>query len=471
MNYALVEVAVTRSSKLVAFLILLILLGCGGAGSAPHPPQQPAAPTTLVELLKVLPGAVVKDEPTLAGFKACYRVDLTQPVDHSRPNGPTYTQKFYISHRDEAAPTVFATTGYDVSQNYQSEPARILKGNQILLVHRYFTDAMPVPTDWTYCTTAQMAADQHRIRELFRSVYRGKWVTTGASKGGMTALYYRYYFPADVDATVAYVAPIMEQPDDPRFVPFLQSVGTTDDQARIRAFQREILKRRATILPLLEAYARDTGMSFKLINPAAALEYAVLDAPFGIWQYGTPQSAASLPPVTATDQELYSALEQVSPTSYYSDEDFLLYQTLFYQAYTELGYCPYWTAPVADLLSAVKNPSYRDFAPRGIPTTFRPEVMKAVVPWLKNQGRQILYIYGGIDPWTAAAVQPATGLDALSITEPGLNHGASIRRLKDPKPALDALSRWLGTTVTLPVVAPGMEAAAQDEAPPRRRRL
>ncbi len=41
----------------------------------------------------------------------------------------------------------------------------------------------------------------------------------------MTALYYRYYYPDDVDATVAYVAPIMERTDDPRFAAFLGAGG------------------------------------------------------------------------------------------------------------------------------------------------------------------------------------------------------------------------------------------------------
>lgn len=455
-----------RSLLLLAAALFLLACGCGGKGGDPVVP--PAPPSTLAELLKAMPGATVVTEATLSGFTACYRVDLTQPVDHNRPNGPTFTQKFYISHRDETAPTVFATTGYDVPRNYQSEPARLLNANQILLVHRYFPDAMPNPVDWTYCTTAQMAADQHRIRELFRNVYRGKWLSTGVSKGGMTALYYRYYHPQDVDATVAYVAPIMEQADDPRFVPFMKAVGTAEDQARIRAFQREVLRRRASMVPLVEANARQSGWTFNLIRPEAALEYAVLEVPFALWQYGTLQSAATLPPATATDQELFAALEWVSTTAFYCDEEFRLYQTLFYQAYTELGYCPFWTEPVADLLQVVKNPSYQDFAPRGVPISFRPEVMKALVPWLRTQGQRILYIYGGIDPWTAAAVQPAAGLDALSLTEPGLNHGAGIRKLKDPKPALDVLSRWMGTPVTLGP-APSSQEHAPDALEGRRR--
>ena len=40
-----------------------------------------------------------------------------------------------------------------------------------------------------------------------RPIYGAAWISTGASKGGMTVMYHRRFYPADVDGTVAYVAP------------------------------------------------------------------------------------------------------------------------------------------------------------------------------------------------------------------------------------------------------------------------
>ena len=53
----------------------------------------------------------------------------------------------------------------------------------------------------------QAATDHHRIVEALKPLYAGKWISTGASKGGMTSIYHRRFYPGDVDGTVAYVAP------------------------------------------------------------------------------------------------------------------------------------------------------------------------------------------------------------------------------------------------------------------------
>jgi hypothetical protein len=64
--------------------------------------------------------------------------------------------------------------------------------------------------------------------KLFKQIYEGRWISTGASKGWKTAVFHRRYFPKDVDATVAYVAPTMLSPEDPRSRPYLRSLGTPE---------------------------------------------------------------------------------------------------------------------------------------------------------------------------------------------------------------------------------------------------
>jgi hypothetical protein len=52
----------------------------------------------------------------------------------------------------------------------------------------------------------------------------------------MTVLFYRRFFPEDVAATVAYVAALMELPDDPRFTRFLrEQVGDPACRERLPA--------------------------------------------------------------------------------------------------------------------------------------------------------------------------------------------------------------------------------------------
>src|SRR4029453_18614710 len=83
--------------------------------------------------------------------------------------------------------------------------------------HRYFEPSRPDQTDWSFDSIRQSATDEHRIIEQLKSIYTARWLTTGHSKGGMTAVYHRRFFPDDVDATVAYVAPISFSRADDRY--------------------------------------------------------------------------------------------------------------------------------------------------------------------------------------------------------------------------------------------------------------
>jgi len=440
--------------KIRYFLIIFVLL----AASC----RQGESDLSLLERLQAITGFQVVEITPPAGFLQAFQIDSTQDVDHRDPAKGAFQQRFYLSYRSEVAPTVFYTTGYGVERNYQSEPAALLQANQVLMVHRYFPDAVPSATDWSFLTTEQAAADQHRIRMALSEILPGKWVSSGASKGGMTALYYRYYYPADVAATVAYVAPIMERTEDPRFVGFLQSVGTAECRERIARFQRQVLIRREAMLALVNAHAQQNNHSFSYFSEAEALEFAVTEYPFAFWQYGAESECASIPDETASDQQLFDHLVEVSPLSYYADADYLYYRPLFYQAYTEIGYCPYWYDHLSDLLLAVPSPTYRSFAPRGVEMTFRPEVMQRIVPWLRTQGQRIIYIYGGIDPWTAAALGPAAGVDALQVIQPGANHGVKISHLDQKDIVIQTLNRWLGSSVSVSAAVPAEDRANEN---------
>jgi hypothetical protein len=348
---------------------------------------------------------------------------------------------------------VFYTSGYGISRNFEPELSALLKANQVLLVHRFFPGA--VPPDWKYLTIRQAADDQHRIREALRSLFPAKWVSTGASKGGMTALFYRRYYPEDVSATVAYVAPIMPYPDDPRFAAFLSQVGPADCRKKIRDFQLLALSRRTRLEELFRQYNQGKDYAFTIIPEEAAFEYTVLEYPFAFWQYGAEGDCAGIPGASAGDQQVLDHLVEVSSPYYYSDVGFLYFQPLFYQAYTEIGYCPYIYGHLEGHLNMVLQPDYRAFAPQGVDLVFRPEVMQEVIPWLEGQGQRIIYVYGGIDPWTAAAVQPAGGLDVVKVIQPGANHSLTIGDLDQRELVIQTLERWLNVQIDRSVLTAG----------------
>ena len=168
----------------------------------------------LYELLKVLPGVTnVQKMETNANFKEAYIIMLAQPVDHHNPAGPKFQQRIFLSHDGYDKPTVMVTEGYNAdyaaNPRYSEELARLLDANQIVVEHRYFGKSVPDPKDWKYMTVEEAAADHHAVVELFKKLYTGKWITTGISKGGQTSIYHHYFYPNDMDATVAYGRPLI----------------------------------------------------------------------------------------------------------------------------------------------------------------------------------------------------------------------------------------------------------------------
>ena len=403
------------------------------------------SPSQLLLRLNALPDLQAQAIPPPTGFLEAFRITVNQPLDHDNPAGERFPQTFYLSHRHSSAPTVFYTSGYGIRRNYESEMAALLEGNQILLVHRFFPDARPSSVDWSKLTIRQAATDQHRIRELLGQIYTGPWVSSGASKGGMTALFYKRFYPDDVDATVAYVAPIMDRTDDPRFVPYLNQLGDQEIRRKIITFQREILTRRGVMLDLLRSHAADQSYSFSRIGQEAALEYSVLEYRFAFWQYG-PGDINDIPDAQGSDSSLFDHLVQISPFSFYDDRGIEYYEPLFYQAHTEIGYCPYITEDLEDLLIALDHPDYRSFAPL-VNMPFNPSAMAEQIPWLRTMGNHIVYIYGAQDPWSAAALHPADGVDALFVMQQGENHRVTISVLDRRQQVIDCLNRWLGTEI------------------------
>src|SRR5262249_7560777 len=138
----------------------------------------------------------------------------------------------------------------------------VLGANQLFVEHRFFPPSTPTPLDWTDLTIFQAAGDHHRIFTALKPLLPKKWAASGASKGGMTAVYYRFFYPHDMDVTVPYVAPNSYSTHDPRYVRFLEHVGPADCRAKLKAAQRAILSHRAEITARMAAEAADQHDGF-----------------------------------------------------------------------------------------------------------------------------------------------------------------------------------------------------------------
>ena len=354
-------------------------------------------------------------------------------------------QEAHLHHAGEDLPMVFGPAGYGTSERSGQELARFMESNMLMVTHRYFKDAEPDPMDWEFLTIRQAAADHHRIVEMFKEVYTGPWVSSGASKSGQTSLFHRRFYPDDVDATVAYVAPIVFGTSDPRFVPFMENVGSTECREAQNNFERLLLEQRDTLIPKFVNWFSDFGYSFSS-DPDEAFEYAILEYHFAFWQFHN-VPCEMIPGAGATVDELFDHLVEVVWMDLFSDEDKYYYMPYHYQALTQNGYPSYVTSHIEDLLEVALDPGAEFFLPYEVSTTYDPSTIEDIDQWLRTEGDNIIYIYGEYDPWTAALLEPGEGTNALFILQPEEDHGVRIGDLDEEARVLDSLESWLGVEI------------------------
>ena len=443
------------------FFLILALAWVGGCTDSTGP--DPWTEGDLLERLNALPGVRAQEIQPFYGYPRAFQLDITQPVDHNNPNGPTFTQRAYLSHVPENTPMVFAPSGYGTTPESGQELAGILQTNCLSVTHRYFPDARPAVMDWRYLDIRQAAADHHAIVTLLKTIYRGKWLNTGASKGGETVLFHRRFYPEDVDVTVAYVAPLLYSDDDPRFMPFLRSRGTPEERAAVLAFQRMLLERKADLLDDFQAWFDTRGYTLS-IPLAATFEEAVASYEWGYWQRHA-YSPAQIPGPSASGVQMINHLAAVVRLEYDADVWRDYFSTYVYQAKTEIGLPQIDLSPVADLFTEEEIDTHQAYGfPPTLQFVYRPEVIPDIVQWIQSQGDRILLIYGGDDPWTAGAVELTGATDVLRVIQPGADHQVQIVGLDDRDAVLARLSEWLGIPVSLPVAAP-IRAAPQAAEP------
>lgn len=337
-------------------------------------------------------------------FAEKYLLRFTQPTDHRHPELGSFSQRVVVSHVGFDRPTLIVTEGYDgsygLSPKYREELSRMLDANMVFVEYRYFNESVPQPKDWKYLTAESSADDLHAIREAFRQIYPGKWIATGISKGGQTTLLYRTFYPDDVDISVPYVAPLCYAVEDGRHEPFLRQVGTPEQRQALETYQLEVLKRKAALLPLFEAYCQEKGYKFRA--PIEEIyDFCVLEYSFAFWQWCSPFE--SIPSATASDQELFGHLLAISEPSYFAVGSPT--EAFFVQAARELGYYGYDIRPFKPYLSITTSRNYlhRLMLPDELAgMKFDKTLSRKIKKFLQREDPKMIFIYGENDPWTAA---------------------------------------------------------------------
>lgn len=404
----------------------------------------------LYKQLKALPGnPEVTSLKYSSPFKEKYLINLKQWIDPNDTTVGSFKQRVFVSHYSYDAPTVFVTEGYGgdyaASQNYIEELARMFQTNQVFVEHRYFGPSTPANKDWKYLTTTNAAADHHRVRQLMGSIYKNKWIATGISKGGETALIYRTLYPNDVDITVCYVAPLSFGVEDGRHEPFIANKpGSQADRDKLRACQTEILKKRKKLMPMFKTFCDDKNYTFNLPLDEV-YDYCVLEASFSFWQWGW--KPASIPSEKASDSDLFNFLIRVCDPEYFSVEGTESTLAFFIQAAHELGYYGYDTKPFAKYLKIKSAVGYLDkiFMPKDYRVAFDGTIAQKCAQYIKENDPKMIFVYGEYDPWSAAAVNFENKKNMYKAVCPGGNHGSRINSLPEDmkKEVVSRITKWL----------------------------
>ncbi len=289
-----------------------LLSGIGGAAGA----ASSKADDDILAKLKAIPGMTVQEKTSdLTGYR-WFWLNYKQPVDHRDPSKGWFEQRVLLEHKSADRPMVEYTSGYNTPETmFLSEPTGLVDGNQISVEYRYFTPSRPEPAKWTKDNIWQAATDEHRIVQALKTIYHGKWINTGASKGGMTATYHKRFYPNDVDGTVAYVAPNdVNNNEDSAYDKFFKKVGT-DPQCRtdLESLQREMLKRRGEMEAKMTADATAAGDTWTIIKTVdRAFENSVMDFEWAFWQYHLQAECKDIPKTTASTDDIYAYFDLIS---------------------------------------------------------------------------------------------------------------------------------------------------------------
>lgn len=409
------------------------------------------AQSDLERMLFDLEGVVFRQIETPEGFESAWELKIKQPLDHENPDKGSFYQRVFLSHRNMDAPVVLVTEGYQRPVNWIYELTRLAGGNQIQVEHRFFGASVPDSVDYSLLNASQFTADLHRINELMKEIYpENLRLSTGISKGGMTTLFYKYFYPDDVDVAIPYVAPVILDFKDPRIYDFLDTVGTDECREKIVDFQRLMLERKDDLLPLVKWYSKGADLAFDRLGLEGAFEYAVLEYSFSFWQWG--HDCEAIPGRGASDDELLAHFLEISNVDFFSDAIIDGYAPFYYQMGTEMGYYGYETDAFPGLIDALEKEPSAVFMPEGHEPAFDPALTVKLYNWLRESGERILYINGGWDTWSATRMIPSPGVDALVIDLSQADHRkARIAQMTAEQKALVAatLKRWSGLEIQI----------------------
>lgn len=438
--------------KQIKSLLLIAIIGFVSITTIQAQEFATAKDSLVNYITKRIKGVKIKEMECTKPYVSKLELMVPQNLDHTNGNSDTLWQLVYLSHRSFDAPNVIVTEGYGASYaepaSYNEELCKILKANLIFVEHRFFGKSKPANMDWKYLTIKQAAADHNQILQWLKPIYPQKWVATGTSKGGSTALYLKALYPEAVDMVVAYVAPITTAQEDPRPIDYIMHrAGTAEERKAITEYQLLMFKKFEKLLELFTEYASKKNLTFNM-GLQTTLEYLILEYPFSHFQWGV--SIEKIPTKQNSLEEMFQHLIRIVDPDGFSVTGSEATASYYYQAYSEVGYYNY-NAYLPIFKKYLKKGEYGNsvMIPKGVTATYHPESHKEILSLLNKNGKNILQIHGALDPWYHAAWIPNDSVNLpVYVLQKG-NHGVRITYfdILTKNKIYDQLELWLGIKV------------------------
>ena len=381
-------------------------------------------------------------------FTEAYSFYFTQALDHKQDADEItdeFTQKIMIYYVGKDNPTVVNLEGYKIWGNYTEELTHLLDANQITIEHRFFGHSVPSKLDWSKLTVWQAATDQHLVLQALKPFFNGKFVSTGISKGGQTAIFHRYLYPDDVDASVPIVAPHNLEREDPRIYYFQDTVGGDICQSAIYEFQKLAFEKQDDVLPLVEAQAKSRNWTFnKTGGIEKAYKLCILEYEFSYWQWGY-ASCSKIPKEGVSDQEIYEHLLDVSSIDFFSDQEYETFFPYFYQGLTEIGVYGYKVDLFQEYFVDNEDITFHFVIPDSLEINYDNSMMIDIDQWLQDDAVRMLFVYGGLDTWSATQVNVGENEECLKMVLPKGHHATRISSFpqEEQELMLSTLKQWL----------------------------
>ena len=400
-----------------------------------------------------------------AALGQCYYIKYKQPIDHENPALGTYEQQVVLTYVSSDAPTILHTQGYALAGEHGKNHNRLdsiaapafmymlatgqnadgsfkFSTNCVQVEYRYHGFSLPEGDEnsFKYLSAKQQSADLHNIvTDLKKALLKGKWLSTGVSKNGMTTYDYAYYYPGDVDVYVPFVAPLLFQNADMRIGNYMINSAVKDYLPQIKAaFQKLVSDQKvldATAQYVLKYYKEDQGFD---VPADSVLHYTVefaYDRLFSKQSYGDIEAWSKFIPKEGDDPATYALF-------FYLDEnDLRIYKQ---QSDTRgplrkrndpfvmqipvdqgnVGYNYSWVKE-GTLLTASDKKFFED-KEKAIKASDKTELSYLVKDFLTTTKCKMFFVYGENDPWTGAAIDDPTNVNVKKMVIKGGTHNDAI---------------------------------------------